>query len=248
MKKIFIILFSLTLSLFGYTSIKHLKYESGISIYGQVGYVDLKLEENFDTQTYFMQATTTSTGLVKVLTDNRIDTFTSNGQIIDGVYKPLKFIKRTTQTDYEKLTTYTFDYENNTVVKSQVKSEYKVISTFNIDTFSHDDERKLFVEKSSETLKLEANDYLSLYLNLKHGNLKVGTVEYVDKKDEDTLLFLGDNLFEVQKNFGEDNYKISMKHDEKSIFFKKIESIGISFYGDAYIEKLSETTDIIESS
>ena len=81
---------------------------------------------------------------------------------------------------------------------------------------------------------------------MKKGNLKIGQVFYVDKKDKDKLFYRNKDLVEVQKNHGEDKYNILVHHDEESIFFKKIESVGVSFYGDAYIEKVSETTDIIE--
>ncbi len=239
MKKIFL-LFIISLSLFSSTLVQKVKYQSGISIYGKIGFVDLKLKEDRKNKTYFFKATTTSQGLVQYLSSNRIDVFISEGIISKGVYKPLKFTKKTSKTDYNKTTVYIFDYEKHTVLKTKTIQEYKIISTFNHIDFSFDDERKLFVEENTENIDLEGNDYLSLYLNLKKGNISRGKVPYVDKKDKDTLLFLGNNLFEVQKNFGEDNYKISMIDDNKSIFFHKVQSIGVSFYGDAYITKLSE--------
>lgn len=245
MKKIFILLI-INISLLASTSILNVKYESGISIYGKIGFVDLTLKKNLQEKTYMMQAITTSHGVVKYLSDNRIDTFTSEGKIKNGVYIPLKFTKKTTKTDVNKTTVYDFDYENNTVLKTKTVSEYKIISTFNPIEFGFNDVRTLFVDKKSENIDLEPNDYLSLYLNLKHGNLKKGKVPYVDKKDKDTLLFLGNNLFEVQKNFGDDSYQISMIDDNESIFFQKVMSIGVAFYGDAYIEKISESSSIQE--
>lgn len=239
MKKIFLFL-CVSISLFSSTVVQEVKYESGISIYGKIGFVDLNLKENIQNNTYIFQATTTSKGIVQYLSSNRVDIFISEGKIINEVYKPLKFTKKTSKTDYLKTTIYIFDYENNSVLKTKTVEEYKIISTFNPISFSFDDERKLFIEEKTENIDLEHNDYLSLYLNLKKGNLPKGKVPYVDKKDKDTLLFLGNNLFEVRKNFGDDNYQISMIDDKQSIFFQKVESIGVSFYGDAYIRKLSE--------
>ncbi len=239
MRKIFLLL-SISISLFSSTLIQKVKYESGISIYGKIGFVDLILKEDIQDKTYFFEATTTSQGFVKYLSSNRIDVFTSEGIIKNGVYKPLKFTKKTSKTDYTKTTSYIFNYEKHTVIKTKTVEEYKIISTFNPIKFAFDDERKLFIKQSTAKIDLESNDYLSLYLNLKKGNISRGKVPYVDKKDKDTLLFLGNNLFEVQKNFGENNYKISMTNDKESIFFYKVESIGISFYGDAYIRKITE--------
>jgi len=222
-----------------------LKFESGISIYGQVGFVELTLKENFDTNTYTMKATAYSTGIVQVLSRNRSDSFVSEGKIQNGSYIPKKFIKKTVKTDYEKITTYTFDYKNNTVIKHKVLSKYITNSTFNLIKMKFIDTKKFVVEESTEEIELCKNDFLSLYLNLKHGNLKKGNISYVDKDEKDSLFLIDNNLFEVEKNNGEDKYKIALIDDEKSIFFQKAVSINVSFYGDAYIEKIYEKTDII---
>lgn len=244
MKKILIIL-SLSLSLFGFTSVKELKFESGISIYGQVGFADIILEENFDKKTYKMTAITSSIGIVKVLTSNRSDTFVSEGIIENGVYVPLKFTKRTTKTNYEKVTTYIFDYENNTVSKEKVTKKNEAVRKFNPYTFKFTDGKKLVVDKVIESVKLSENDFLTLYLNLKHGNLKVGDVGYIDQDEEDSISLLNEKLFEVEKDNGNERYKIVLIDDEKSIFFNKAVAENISFYGDAYIKKISEKNRII---
>lgn len=243
MQKIFLLL-TIALSLFGSTIIEEVAYESGISIYGKVGYVDLKFEQNLDEKTYHIQATTRSHGVVKYLLDNRIDVFISQGKVENGVYIPLKFTKLESKTDYNKSTVYTFDYKNNTVLKTKTISEYKIISTFDPIKFAFNDKRKLFIEEDSENIDFASNDYLSLYLNLKQGNLKIGKVLYVDKKDKDTLILVKDDLFEVQKNSGEDSYHVGIKYDTQSLFFKEARSIGIAFYGDAYIKKISQNKHI----
>ncbi|MDB2562603.1 DUF3108 domain-containing protein [Sulfurimonas sp.] len=247
MKKILIILLTVKLSLFGYISVQKLKFESGITIYGQIGYVDVVLTQNFDNNTYEMKATTTSIGAVQYLTNNRKDIFTSQGQIKDGIYIPFRFTKEATKDDYKKITTYHFNYEEDTVYKTVSSEKYETQSVFDPMTFSYKDEKKLIQEKSERNIKLYKNDYLSLYLNMKSDNLEIGKVFYIDKKDKDTLIYKEHNLVEVQKNHGDDIYNIAIHHDENSIFFKKIESIGVSFYGDAYIEKISDTTEIIEN-
>jgi len=244
MKKILILLI-LSLSLFGFTSLKELRYESGISIYGKVGCVEVTLEENFDKKTYKMKAVASSTGVVKVLTGNRSDIFISEGNIVGSVYIPTKFTKKTLKTDYEKITTYTFDYKNDTVLKEVILSKYETDSRLDFIRMKYIDTKKLIVEKSNSNIELHKNDFLSLYLNLKYGNLEKGNITYIDKKDKDSLSLVNDSLFSVEKNYGEDKYKIALIDDEKSIFFQKAVSINISFYGDAYIKKVSEKTDII---
>lgn len=247
MKKIFIILLTISISLFGYTSVKKLKFESGITIYGQIGYVDVELIQNFDNNTYEIKATTTSVGAVQYLTNNRKDIFTSEGQIKDGLYIPFKFTKQTLKDNYEKITSYLFDYEEKTVLKTTYLKKLENSSTFDTTTFTYVDEMKSIVEKDESSIKLYPNDYLSLYLNLKSGKLKFGKVSYIDKKETDTLIYKNTDIVEIQKHDGDDIYSILIHHDKESIFFKKIESIGVSFYGDAYIKKISETTDILKN-
>ena len=244
MRKIIIILIS-SLSLFGFTSLKELKYESGISIYGKVGFVDVVLEENFDNKTYKIEAIASSIGIVKMLSGNRTDSFTSEGDIVDGVYVPKRFIKKTLKTDYEKLTTYTFDYKNSKVIKSVVTSKYETDSTFDIIKMKYIDTKRLVVKKSTKDIKLHQNDFLTLYLNVKHGNLKKGDITYIDKKDKDSISLINEGLFSVEKNYGEDRYNIALTYDKNSIFFQEAVSINVSFYGDAYIRKISEKSNII---
>lgn len=243
MKKIIIFL-SLCLSLFGFTSIKKLKFESGISIYGQVGFANLILEENFDTKNYKITATTYSTGIVKAVTKNRKDVFSSEGKIKDGIYIPKQFIKHTIKTDYEKITTYIFDYENDIAIKKKVIKKYETKNNFNPFKLKFVKTKKLVVEKSNENITLSDNDFLTLYLNLKHGNLRIGNINYIDQDDDDSIYLIKNNLFEVQKHYGDEKYKIILTDDKDSIFFAKAVARDIAFYGDAYIKKISEKNTI----
>lgn len=247
MKKILIILLTLNISLYASISIQKLHFESGLSIYGKIGFVDVILEEDTEKQTYKMQAIAKSIGIVKVLSGNRTDHFISEGKIENGVYVPHTFTKKATKTDYEKSTTYSFDYRYNTVVKNVVKSEYVDDSTFDPFEMRYVSAKKLVVKKDSSEIKLYPNDYLSLYLNLEKGNLKNGVISYVDKKEKDRLLLHNHGLIEVQKNHGEDKYNIIVDYDDSSRFFNKVESIGVAFYGDAYIKKISDRTKLIQA-
>lgn len=243
MKKILLIL-SLSLSLFGFTSVKELKFESGISIYGQVGFADLILEENFDSNSYKMTATTYSTGIVRALTNNRKDMLSSEGEIENGVYKPKQFTKQTIKTDYEKTTTYLFDYVNKTAIKKKIIKKYETKNNFDPFKLKFVKTKKLIVEESSEIINLSHNDFLTLYLNLKHGNLKIGNINYIDKEDDDSIYLINNDLFEVQKHYGDEKYKIVLTDDEDSIFFAKAVARDIAFYGDAYIKKIFEKNTI----
>lgn len=242
MLRALLIFITLSTLLSANTSVHALKYESGISIYGKIGTVALTLEENYDLNTYKMIAKTTSTGMVKFLSGNRIDTFTSEGKIKNGVYQPLKFIRHTSKNDSTKIRTYTFDYAAKTVTKEELNTQIESAPSFDSISLDFIEEEEYTVQtKEVKTIDFETNDFLSLYLNLIKGNLNTGEVPYIDMKDKDTLLYVKNNLFEVHKNHGEDKYSVVMIPDTKSIFFEEVISVGIAFYGDAYIKKTSES-------
>lgn len=244
--KTLLLLLTVNVSLFALTTIQELRYESGISIYGQIGIVELFLEENNDRNTYKITVKTTSTGIVKYLTNNRIDTFISEGTINNGTYLPSKFTRKTSKNNYKKLRTYLFDYANQTVQKTEVISRLKIKTIFEPISVSFTQKEELIKEIKEENIDFERNDFLSLYLNLVKGNLKYGKVPYVDMKEKDELIFVKENLFEVHKNHREDTYFVEMTPDEDSAFFKQVTSLGISFYGDAYIKKIHQKSRIFD--
>ena len=119
-------------------------------------------------------------------------------------------------------------------------------TTFDPISITFTECKEKVVEEKTEIIEFQQNDFLSLYLNLIHGNLEKGKVPYVDMKEDDSLTLMEDNLFEIQKNHGEDKYNILLVDDSDSIFFEMASSVCISFYGDAYIKKISEETNIID--
>jgi len=227
-----------------HTSVTELQYEGGISLYGKVGIADVKLEEDFTNNTYKMKVTTSSTGLVKKLSSNRKDIYLSEGSIENGTYIPKKFTRLVLKDEYYKKTTYTFNYQKSEVIKREVSKKVKYISEFDIDQMKLVGKKTFVEEDISEYIDFKTNDYLSLFLNLRKGNLKNGAVSYIDKKDKDSVNLINQNLFEVQKDYGEDVYRICFLNDE-SIFFKKAVAEDIAFYGDAYIKKIYEKKNII---
>lgn len=240
-----LLLLSMHITLFAHTSIKKLGFESGISIYGKVGFIDIILEEDDEKQTYRMEVTASSTGLVKALTNNRRDTFVSEGYIKNGVYFPTKFMRETSKTDYKRLTTYIFDYKKKIVIKNRVVTEVQRQSHLNIVNMEIINTKKTkIIESYIRNIKLYANDFLSLYLNMQNGNLKKGKINYIDMSPKDTLLLIEKNKIEVQKHNGKEKYNIEIFYDTNSIFFKKLISEDIAFYGDAYIKKVYEKVSL----
>jgi hypothetical protein len=238
MKSLFAICF-FTLSVFGSTSVTEVAFESGVSFYGKVGVTKLVLEEDLDKQTYKIKVTATSTGILKAISNNRIDTFLSEGIIKDGVYIPLSYTKKAVATGLDKVTTYKFNHTKNFVTKELIKKKSVTTTRFDHTTFRFVEDEKIVVTKNKKKLPIYKNDFLTLYLNLKHNNLKYGNIRYLDQKPEDSVSLINKNLFIINKDNGEQKIKVILIDDAKNIFFQKATS-EVSFYGEAYIKKVSQ--------
>lgn len=238
--KTFLFLLMTLSTLFGGTTVEKLRFESGISFYGRVGFVDMVFEQNTQQKTYKMAIDAHSTGIVNVLSQNRHDKFISEGNIVDGIYKPSVFTQITTKNGYKKVTRYSFDYPNNIVIKREEEVRHFISKSFDAKSFSFKDVPQTTRKVKTEELPLVANDYLSLYLNVEHKNIGKGELAYIDQNEEDKLILVGDGMFEVHKENGEEIYRVILKKDKNSIFFKEAISLDVAFYGDAYIRKVWE--------
>jgi len=242
MKKILIIVF-LIFPLFASTTHTKIMFESGVSFYGKVGETYLDFKEDSDTHHYVMKVTAKSTGMLKAISNNRVDIFLSEGIIKDGVYIPQTYTKRATENGYERVMVYKFDYKNNKITKDVVKKEDTTTTEFNHELFRFVEKTTTLTTKKSSILKMYKNDFLTLYLNFTHHTLQAGNITYLDQKEGDYVSLIDDTSFNINKNRGEHIIKIKLINDAKSQFFKKALS-ELSFYGDAYIEKISERISV----
>jgi len=241
--KIFLLLF-ICVSTFANTSVTKVQYKGGISIFGQVATVDVVFKKDLDNNKYKMKVTASSIGIVKALTSNRTDTFISEGKIKGGIYMPDVFTKLINKTDYTEKIVYTFEYDKNRVLKKTFIEEMVDDSEFDIINLKRISKQKLVKSTQQEYIKLQTNDYLSMYLNLGAGKLQYGNIKYIDQKDTDDVLLISSSVFEVSKHNGDEKYRINILKDN-GMFFDKAIAIDIAFYGDAYIKKLSEEKTII---
>ena len=242
MKSLLLILL-LHLSLFAMSSITKVKFESGVSFYGKIGETQLIFKEDTQHNTYKMKVIATSTGILKALSNDRVDTFLSEGIIKDGIYIPTKYTKKAVEIGYEKLTIYEFDYKTNSINKEVVKKKNVTTTQFDHSKFMFVEKDEIVETKTTKKLKMYTNDFLTLYLNFKYHNLKNGNITYLDQKEGDFVSILDEKTFQINKDKGENKIKITLVDDEKSIFFQEATS-ELSFYGDAYIKKISEKTNI----
>ena len=238
MKKILFLIF-ITLSLSANVSTLHVSYEAGISIYGRVGVAEVDYEEDNVTKTYKMHIVMSTTGIVKKLTGNQENSYVSEGVIENGVYLPKKFIILVTKDSSLKKETYLFDHKAKKIEKTLYKKELESYSGFDISSMSVVSKKKTVEHTEHQSIKYYRDDYLSLYLNVRHHNFACNILTYLDKKDSDTVALTNENLFTIEKNNGDEVYNIHMTYDN-TLFFQEALATDIFFFGDAYIRKVMQ--------
>lgn len=238
MKKIFLLLI-MTLSLFADVTKLHVNYEAGISIYGRVGTADVHYQEDNLSNTYKMDIVMSTTGIVKKLTGNQENSYMSEGVIQNGVYLPTKFVILVTKNFSLKRETYIFDHKNKIIEKTLYKKERESFSEFDISAMSVVTKNKIVENTEHDSIKYYRDDYLSLYLNVRHHNFTCNILSYLDKKDSDSVALINDDLFTIEKHEGEDVYNIHMTYDG-TLFFQEALATDILFFGDAYIRKTAQ--------
>jgi len=140
------------------------RYDVNVGMFGKVGYADVTLKEH--SGKYEMKLVATLTGTAANLTGNRIDTYVSKGEILDGKYIPDTFIKIKKTNRKERVQTYSFDHINKTVALIETNSKWVSETKFDTKKFKlvkHDVQ-----ENSSSNTNLDNyhnQDILSAYLN-----------------------------------------------------------------------------------
>lgn len=227
----------MALSLSAHVTTIHVKYEGGISIYGRVGVAKVDYKEDNVTKTYKMHVVMSTTGVVKKLTGNQENSYTSEGVIQNGVYLPKKFVILVTKNTSLKRETYLFDHKNKKIEKIRYKKELVHYTDYDILSM-HIVSKKKTVEKTEhKSIKYYRDDYLSLYLNVRHHNFTCNDLGYIDKKDTDTVTLINDNRLTIKKHNGDDVYNIEITYDG-TLFFQEALAKDILFFGDAYIRKI----------
>jgi len=234
-KNILFLIF-LTLSLSAHGSTLHVNYEGGISIYGRVGVAEVDYQEDNGTKRYKMHVVMSTTGLVKKLTGNQENSYTSEGVIENGVYLPKKFVILVTKNGSVKRETYLFDHKAKKIEKTFYKKELVDYSEFDVSSMSVVSKKKTVEKTEHKSIKYYRDDYLSLYLNVRHHNFSSNNLGYIDKKDSDSVTLINDHLIILKKHNGDDVYKIVITYDN-TLFFQEAVAKDILFFGDAYIRK-----------
>lgn len=121
MKSLFLLL-PLLLSHLSYAKTLTATYEVSYGIFEALGVADARLDIKED-QTYSIRIEARTSGIAKLLTNNRVEIYESHGSVLNGVLIPQKYIK-IRRTDSKKSTKiYTFDHPNKIVWRENIQSD-----------------------------------------------------------------------------------------------------------------------------
>lgn len=145
-------------------------YEVSYGIFQTMGIADARFETR-DDNTYSIRIEARTTGIAKILSNNRVETYESHGSIINGQLVPKKYIK-IRRTDSKKITKiYTFNHVDKMVWRENIDSdEWEKVKH---DYYASEDILSLFFNVK-QYMKLRQNQVLfAIGANKNNGRIDV---------------------------------------------------------------------------
>lgn len=145
-------------------------YEVSYGIFQTMGIADARFETRED-NTYSIRIEARTTGIAKILSNNRVEIYESHGSIINGQLVPKKYIK-IRRTDSKKMTKiYTFNHVDRIVLRENIDSdEWEKVKH---DYYASEDILSLFFNVK-QYMKLRQNQVLyAIGANKNNGRIDV---------------------------------------------------------------------------
>jgi len=142
------------------------RYDVNVGMFGRVGYSDLTLKE--DGNNYEAKLVAKTVDIAATLLGNRVETFTSTGKIVNGIYIPHTFVKTKITTRKTRVETYYFDHDKKEVKVIEKKS--KLVNETGFDSINFKITTQDVIRRSKKESMLKSyikDDVLSSYLNTK---------------------------------------------------------------------------------
>jgi len=116
-------------------------YEVSFGVFEALGTADTRFEIR-DDGTYSVRIEARTSGIAKILTNNRVEIYESNGIVRNGILIPLKYSKIRRTDSKRSFKIYTFDHENKVVWKETIdKDDWAKVKN---DFYASDDILSLF--------------------------------------------------------------------------------------------------------
>lgn len=191
-------------------------YEVSYGIFQTMGIADARFETR-DDDSYSIRIEARTTGIAKMLSNNRIEIYESHGTIVNGTLMPKKYIK-IRRTDSKKMTKiYTFDHPKKMVWRENIDHDEweKVPNEF----YASEDVLSLFFNFKNHLRLRQNRAFHAIGGNKKDGRIDVvfPTAEEVSEMREKLQteegkflkVILNDRIFSSEKgelwiNLGED--------------------------------------------
>lgn len=145
-------------------------YEVSYGIFQTMGIADARFETRED-NTYSIRIEARTTGIAKILSNNRVEIYESHGSVINGQLVPKKYIK-IRRTDSKKMTKiYTFNHVDRIVLRENIDSdEWEKVKH---DYYASEDILSLFFNVK-QYMKLRQNQVLyAIGANKNNGRIDV---------------------------------------------------------------------------
>ncbi len=103
----------------------HVGYDISYAIFGSIGKADARLRIDPESQRYKITIEASATGVAKLMSNRRIESYSSEGRVADGLLVPEMFRTETRKgKHFREAHTYRFDYRNRVILhESSVTSD-----------------------------------------------------------------------------------------------------------------------------
>lgn len=219
------------------------RYDVNVGMFGKVGYADISLEE--DKESYSIKLVANMVGTAATLTNNRVETYISEGKIVDGKYIPTTFYKIRTTNDMSKTIKYSFNHDTKSI--SMEKESVETVSGTRFDASSFKIVETKELKKSSHSEILESyidSDILSSYLNTRKScnaqqkNYDLQAIGARNDRNDITVSFLDEvKKEEVKNSFSADIGNIYNLHVQPMNKEKTTVDILMAFDNDGLMKE-----------
>ncbi len=140
------------------------RYDVKFSFFGKIGESTVIYERHADR--YKITVTAVTMGITATLTSNRVETYTSEGSIQNGLLRPETFISSKKSDKKIRIKTYTFDHLNKRVTLDIDTTRFKTKRSFDIKHMKILETKNTVVSHSNREYDFYAkDDALTLFFN-----------------------------------------------------------------------------------
>lgn len=142
-------------------------YDVSFSVFGKIGQADVSLDRGDGR--YHIHVDGYLTGLAASMGNHRREVHDSYGTLVDGVYRPERYMKVRTTDGRSDSVEYLFDHTSRSVLKRRTKTYTRYEKRFDPATLGFVEMPEVVDIHVEETLPYyAANDLLSLFFNVRH--------------------------------------------------------------------------------